>query len=285
MTWADIDLSHVSMVDKWILYRFDQVLKNVTANMEKYEFALVGNELYSFIWDDFCSWYIELSKAGLQSEDDDIKCATRSTLVTVLSGIVRLLHPFMPFVSEEIYLAMPHEKESINLEAWPTQIAVDIDTQTIADMQQLLTMISAVREIKKDYHLKPSTDISIIVKDMDGRLNTGYPAIHAILAKMCHADWICEETEEEMVSRSILNGTVSVPLASVMNIEEEIQKTEKEIQKLEGEIKRGEGMLKNENFIAKAPQMKIDSEKEKLENYKAQHHMACERLKELKNKK
>ena len=146
-------------------------------------------------------------------------------------------------------------------------------------------MISAVREIKKDYHLKPSTDISIIVKDMDGRLNTGYPAIHAILAKMCHADWICEETEEEMVSRSILNGTVSVPLASVMNIEEEIQKTEKEIQKLEGEIKRGEGMLKNENFIAKAPQMKIDSEKEKLENYKAQHHMACERLKELKNKK
>ncbi len=285
MTCADIDLSHVSMVDKWILYRFDQVLKNVTANMEKYEFALVGNELYSFIWDDFCSWYIELSKAGLQSEDDDIKCATRSTLVTVLSGIVRLLHPFMPFVSEEIYLAMPHEKESINLEAWPTQIAVDIDTQTIADMQQLLTMISAVREIKKDYHLKPSTDISIIVKDMDGRLNTGYPAIHAILAKMCHADWICEETEEEMVSRSILNGTVSVPLASVMNIEEEIQKTEKEIQKLEGEIKRGEGMLKNENFIAKAPQMKIDSEKEKLENYKAQHHMACERLKELKNKK
>lgn len=285
MTCTDIDLSHVSMVDKWILYRFDQVLKNVTANMEKYEFALVGNELYSFIWDDFCSWYIELSKAGLQSEDDDIKCATRSTLVTVLSGIVRLLHPFMPFVSEEIYLAMPHEKESINLEAWPTQIAVDIDTQTIADMQQLLTMISAVREIKKDYHLKPSTDISIIVKDMDGRLNTGYPAIHAILAKMCHADWICEETEEEMVSRSILNGTVSVPLASVMNIEEEIQKTEKEIQKLEGEIKRGEGMLKNENFIAKAPQMKIDSEKEKLENYKAQHHMACERLKELKNKK
>ena len=114
MEIEDIDLTNVSMIDKWILKRFNEVLQSVTANMEKYEYALVGNELYSFIWDDFCSWYIELSKAGLQSEDETVRKAAQSTLVTVLSGIVRMLHPFMPFVTEEIYLAIPHTKESIN---------------------------------------------------------------------------------------------------------------------------------------------------------------------------
>ena len=112
MEVSDIDLSNASMIDKWILKRFNEVLENVTANMEKYEYALVGNELYSFIWDDFCSWYIELSKAGLSSDDETLRRATQSTLVTVLSGIVRMLHPFMPFVTEEIYLAIPHTQES-----------------------------------------------------------------------------------------------------------------------------------------------------------------------------
>lgn len=284
MTIEDIDVTNASMIDKWIIHRFHEVLANVTANMDKYEFALVGNELYSFIWDDFCSWYIELSKAGLQSENTEIKHATQSTLVLILSGIVRLLHPFMPFVSEEIYLAIPHDKESINLETWPKTIDVEIDVKEMEDVQRLLTMITAVREIKKDYNLKPSADINIIVKDGNGNLQEGSSAICAILLKMCHANWISEESNEEMVSRTILNGTISVPLAAVMNIEEEIQKTEKEIKQLEGEIRRGEGMLKNENFLAKAPQAKVDNEKEKLEGYKNQYQLACQRLAELKSK-
>ena len=123
------------MIDKWILKRFNEVLENVTENMEKYEFALVGNELYNFVWDDFCSWYIELSKAGLQSADATVVTAARSTLVIVLRGIVRMLHPFMPFVTEEIYQAIPHLEESICISKYPTvkkDIAIVVDKNITA---------------------------------------------------------------------------------------------------------------------------------------------------------
>ena len=119
-TLDDIDLSTLSITDTWILNRLNETIASVTANMDKYEFALVGNELYSFIWDDFCSWYIELSKAGLNSEDAQVKRATQSTLIVCLRAIIRLLHPFMPFVTEEIYSVLPHTEEACCLAAWPT---------------------------------------------------------------------------------------------------------------------------------------------------------------------
>ncbi len=157
MKLEDLDLSDASIVDKWILKRFNTVLKSVTSNMDKYEFALVGNELYSFIWDDFCSWYIELSKAALNGEDgtEAAKKAAVSTLVSVLSGIVRLIHPFMPFVSEEIYGILPRKHESINEESWPQPFDVDMSESESEKISQLITMIQAVREIKTQYHLKP----------------------------------------------------------------------------------------------------------------------------------
>ena len=284
MTLEEVDLSNVSIIDKWILTRFNEVLENVTNNMDKYEFALVGNELYSFIWDDFCSWYIELSKAGLQSGDGKAVTAAKSTLITVLSGIIRMLEPFMPFVSEEIYLSMPHALDSINKEAWPEKVDIHMSEDEMTSVKQLITMIEAVRAIKVDYNLKPSMDINVIIKDEKETMITPDEKINAILQKMCHASWTAQESSEEMVTRPILNGTLSVPLASIINVEEEIEKLSKELKRLTGEIKRGEGMLSNPNFVNKAPEAKVNAEKEKLEGYKSQYAIVEKQLEEMKKK-
>ena len=284
MEVSDIDLSNASMIDKWILKRFNEVLENVTANMEKYEYALVGNELYSFIWDDFCSWYIELSKAGLSSDDETLRRATQSTLVTVLSGIVRMLHPFMPFVTEEIYLAIPHTQESINLEAWPCAVDAAMSEEEMTAIRQLITMIEAVRSLKVDYNLKPSMDIEVIIRDENGKNMPSVSYINANLQKMCHATWIDEDSAVEMAVRPILNGTLNVPLAAIINVEEEIEKLSKEIKRLQQEIKRGEGMLSNPNFVNKAPEAKVNAEREKLEGYRSQYAIVEKQLEEMKKK-
>lgn len=285
MEVSDIDLSNASMIDKWILKRFNEVLESVTTNMEKYEYALVGNELYSFIWDDFCSWYIELSKAGLSSDDDTVRKAAQSTLVTVLSGIVRMLQPFMPFVTEEIYLSIPHTEESINLEVWPCAVEVAMSDEEMTAIRQLITMIEAVRSLRVDYNLKPSMDIDVIIRDEHGTALPSVAYINAILQKMCHATWIdADEQNEEMAVRPILHGTLNVPLAAILNVAEEIEKLSKEIKRLKQEIKRGEGMLSNPNFVNKAPQAKVDAEREKLEGYRSQYAIVEKQLEDMRKK-
>ena len=285
MEVSDIDLSNASMIDKWILKRFNEVLESVTANMEKYEYALVGNELYSFIWDDFCSWYIELSKAGLSSDDDTVRKAAQSTLVTVLSGIVRMLQPFMPFVTEEIYLSIPHTEESINLEVWPRVVEVAMSDEEMTAIRQLITMIEAVRSLRVDYNLKPSMDIDVIIRDEHGTALPSVAYINAILQKMCHATWIdADEQNKEMAVRPILHGTLNVPLAAILNVAEEIEKLSREIKRLKQEIKRGEGMLSNPNFVNKAPQAKVDAEREKLEGYRSQYTIVEKQLEDMRKK-
>lgn len=280
-----VDLAHASTIDKWILKRFDEVLASVTENMEKYEFALVGNELYSFIWDDFCSWYIELSKAGLQSEDATVKHAAQSTLFVVLQGIVKMLHPFMPFVTEEIYLSLPHEKESINLESWPKPAAAAMSEEEMFAVRQLLSMISAVREIKTDYQLKPSTPLEIAIKDEHGAWKQIDENMAAILQKMCHASCTSFAEDVEVVARPIYGGTLFTPLAAMVDLEEEIAKLEKELDRLSKEVKRSEGMLRNENFVKKAPAAKVEEVREKLERYQKQYAIVQEELAEMKKKK
>ncbi|MEG1066352.1 MAG: valine--tRNA ligase, partial [Erysipelotrichaceae bacterium] len=282
-TYSSIDLSHVSMIDCWILKRLDEVIANVNINMDKYEFALVGNELYSFIWNDFCSWYIEFAKAGLNSDDAVLKLATQSTLLTLINAIVVLIHPFMPFVSEEIYLSIPHRHASINLEAWPTATNIAMSDEQMSDIANMITMIEAIREIKLNYHLKPSYEIDVCIKDNDGNVCNISEDIKAILAKMCHAT-IINSIEGEAVVRPLHVGSLSVAIADIVNIEEEIIKLEADLIKLEQEIKRGTAMLSNTNFVAKAPAAKIEAEQTKLTNYKNQYEIVAKQLLEMKNK-
>ncbi|MFV0381386.1 MAG: valine--tRNA ligase [Breznakia sp.] len=264
---SDISLIHASIIDKWMLQRFNETLQNVSRNMDKFEFSLVGNELYGFIWDDFCSWYIELSKAGLQSDETKVVMASKSTLLVVLSGILKMIQPFMPFVTEELYLAIPHAQESINLETWPTTFDVSLEVNEREQVDMLISMITTIREIKAEYNLKPSAQVQVIVKNRKDEVQPSIAFIAAIMDTMCHASWTSVNTSEEMVVRAISNGSIAIPLAELIDPKAELLKLQKEKDKLLQEIKRGQGMLENANFMNKAPKEKVDQEKSKLQDY------------------
>ena len=280
MKVEDVDLTHLSLADAWIINRLNETITHVTENMEKYEFALVGNELYSFVWDDFCSWYVEMSKTALNGTDEVAKRAAQSTLYVCLKAIVGLLQPFMPFVTEEIYDLLPGAKESINLESWPTMIE-NVTACDLTAMARAISAIQKIREVKIVNDLKPSTLIHIALKDLDGNTIKADEAMSAIIMKLARAEW-WDTLEGDLTVEAIQGGSLYIPSSELSNPEEEIKKLEAEIERLKSEIARSTGILSNQGFIAKAPATKIENEKQKLEAYQKQYAVIEERLNVLK---
>ena len=278
-TLGDINLDNAGMIDRWIIKRFNETLDNITTNMDKYEFALVGNELYNFIWDDFCNWYIELAKAGLSSDDQKIKEATQSTLITILMGIVKLLHPFMPFVTEEIYLSLPHTKAALCIDQWPQPIMIEYQLASVK-CERLINIIKGIRELKNDCKLKPKTELSIMLKDKNENLIDPDEIMAPILLKMTNAKWV-NDLDGELMIKPINNGTLYVPQAQVIDKEAETIRLNLEMKKLTSEIERSLNMLGNPNFTDRAPIEKVNLEKQKLTEYQRQFDLINERLKEL----
>ena len=280
MKVEDVDLTQLSLADAWIINRLNETITHVTENMEKYEFALVGNELYSFVWDDFCSWYVEMSKTALNGTDEVAKRAAQSTLYVCLKAIVGLLQPFMPFVTEEIYDLLPGAKESINLESWPTVIE-NVTACDLTAMARAISAIQKIREVKIVNDLKPSTLIHIALKDLDGNTIKADEAMSAIIMKLAKAEWQ-DTLEGDLTVEAIQGGSLYIPSSELSNPEEEIKKLEAEIERLKSEIARSTGILSNQGFIAKAPAAKIENEKQKLEAYQKQYAVIEERLNVLK---
>lgn len=280
MKVEDVDLTHLSLADAWIINRLNETITHVTENMEKYEFALVGNELYSFVWEDFCSWYVEMSKTALNGTDEVAKRAAQSTLYVCLKAIVGLLQPFMPFVTEEIYDLLPGAKESINLESWPTMIE-NVTACDLTAMARAISAIQKIREVKIVNDLKPSTLIHIALKDLDGNTIKADEAMSAIIMKLAKAEWQ-DTLEGDLTVEAIQGGSLYIPSSELSNPEEEIKKLEAEIERLKSEIARSTGILSNQGFIAKAPAAKIENEKQKLEAYQKQYAVIEERLNVLK---
>ena len=280
MKVEDVNLTNLSLADLWIINRLNETITHVTENMEKYEFALVGNELYSFVWDDFCSWYVEMSKTALNGTDEVAKHAAQSTLYVCLKAIVSLLQPFMPFVTEEIYDLLPGAKESINLESWPTVIE-NVTTCDLTAMARVISAIQKIREVKIVNDLKPSTLIHIALKDLDGNTIMADEPMSAIIMKLAKAQWQ-DTLEGDLTVEAIQGGSLYIPSNELSNPEEEIKKLEAEIERLKSEIARSTGILSNQGFIAKAPAAKIENEKQKLEAYQKQYAVIEERLNVLK---
>lgn len=255
------------------------MLGHVSDNMEKYEFALVGNELYGFVWDDFCSQYIEMCKASLNSEDENVKKAAQSTLYYVLNAIVRLLHPFMPFVTEEIYLTMPHRYESICLETWPKQ-PENLPACDLASMDRLVSVINRIREVKNTAGLKPSAHLDVMIKDLDGNILKPDPEKAAMLERMAKAAWV-DSLSGDQSMETVANGTLWIPSAELLDKEAEIAKLKAEQERLNKELARSHGILGNKGFLAKAPAAKVESEKKKLADYEKQLAAVNERLSAL----
>ena len=270
------ELKLLSLTDHWIIERLNNTIKQVTMNLDRYEFAIAGNELYSFVWDDFCSNYIEFAKSGLNSDNKKIKNATLNTLLYVLEAILKLLHPYIPFVTEEIYQAIHTSEDTICKEKWPeTYDGVDLNAADKVDT--LIEIIKEVRELKTENNIKPSQELSMAV-ETEFAIDDSFKAI---LLKMVKAN-IVDGINGETIVRPISKGKVYFAMNEVVNVEEEIAKIEKELKNLEAEINRSNGILSNENFIKKAPLSKVESEKEKLAKYQTSYDTLLAKLKELK---
>ena len=276
-----LQLDKLSSSDKWILSRFSEVLDHVTANMEKYELSMVGNELYNFVWDDFCSWYIELSKATLFSEDADVVKSTKAVLYTVMINILKLLSPFMPFVTEEIYLDLPHEKESLNVETWPEKIDFAYTEAEKQEMAIVMSAIETVREVKTNYDMKPSKDLVISLRDQDNAWIGLSKDANAVMDKMCHAQNVEELGSDDILSRTISHAVFTCAMGDLIDFEKEKTKLSNALEHLEKEIKRSTGMLNNKGFVAKAPAAKVQQEKDKLASYQEQYELTKKQYDEL----
>lgn len=280
-TIDDVSLTNMSSIDHWILNRLNQTNQIVRQHMDEYEFAQVGSELTKFIWEDFCSWYIELSKAQLQSEDPEVLHTTYSTLLVVLTGIVKMIHPFMPFVSEALYLALPHQKESINLETWP-EIVEGIDVSTTDSVNRLIELIEQLRKTRVDFNIKPATELSGAIYDVDQNLIKLDEDLATMLYKLAKTK-LYDELQDETLVLPLSFGSLELVKSELIDKEAEMLRLLKEKEHFEEEISRGEKMLANENFVSKAPKAKVNEEREKLANYKHQYEVVLEQLEKVQN--
>ena len=279
--FEDIDLSNLNNIDSWIISKFNATLEDINKNMEKYEFAMVGNQLYSFVWNDFCSWYIELAKSTINSADATVSKASKSTLLVILTNILKMLHPFMPFVTERIYAEMPRESESLCISKWPTTIDVD-DTRN-DEVDLLIEIISEVRSLRVDYNLKPSVEFDIALLDADANEISIDSKTNDMLYKLTKVS--CKHLNgTDLIVRPLIRARLVVDASQIVDYKAEFSKLTKEKERLDNEIIRAEKMLANTNFISKAPLEKIESEKKKLTDYKAQQLVVLEQLKQLQQK-
>lgn len=288
MTYDEIDLTgEKSVADKWILTRLNETIERVTSLAERYEFGEVGRELYNFIWDDFCSWYIEMAKLPLYGEDEAAKKTTRSILAYVLDQTMRLLHPFMPFITEEIWQHLPHEGESITVAAWPT-VRTDLHFADEADnMKLLMDIIRSVRNIRAEVNTPMSKKVPLFISAKDAAAAAVLKDNQAYLEKFCNPDTLTIgeglEAPGQSMTAVVTGAQVFLPLVGLINLEEEIARLEKELEKWAKEVKLVTGKLSNEKFVSKAPEALVNAEREKLADYESKHAVVLKRLEELKN--
>ncbi|WP_341320894.1 valine--tRNA ligase [Solibacillus sp. FSL H8-0523] len=287
LTFEQIDLTgDLSTADKWILTRLNETIERVTALSDKYEFGEVGRELYNFIWDDFCSWYIEMAKLPLYGEDEAAKLTTRSVLAYVLDNTMRLLHPLMPFVTEEIWQHLPHEGESITVAAWPTVNPAFNFKAEAGDMQLLMDLIRSVRNIRAEVNTPMSKKVAMTISAKDAATASVLEANKGYIEKFCNPDGLtigaAIEAPAQAMSAVISGAEIFMPLAGLININEEIVRLEKELEKWAKEVKLVSGKLSNERFVSKAPEALVAVEREKLADYEAKYSTVEKRIAELK---
>lgn len=261
--------SDLSPIDLWISERFDVTLEKVTSAMEKFEFSLAGSFLYDFVWNDYCSWYIELSKANLNSEDQKVKEATTQTLVSVLRNILKLCHPSIPFVTEKIYENF--EEGALCIQSWPTSYNYK-DEKALKDVSELIALVSDIRALRVEYNIKPSLGLEI---QIDHEF-----AFAEHLEKLVKVS-LTNNLQGELMVRAYEGGSYSIDGSKLIDKEAEKIRLEKDQARLVSEIKRSEGMLNNKRFVDSAPVSKLEEEKAKYEAYKQQLEVVVEALKKL----
>ena len=259
--------SELALEDKWLLNKFNQLTKTVNDNLQNFELGIALSEIYSFTWDTFCDWYIEMVKSRIFEEGTASSLTAKRVLVQVLTGILKLLHPYMPFITEEIYQALPHTIESIMIADYPAYNS-ELDFSSEAeDVERIIGCITAIRTRRAEMNIAPSKKAKLYVV-------TKYEATFAAAAKMLEKLASASEViladsydTDDAVMIATDAGNLYIPLADVIDFEKEKARLEAEMKKNDGEIERIEKKLANEGFVAKAPQAVIDGEKAKLQKY------------------
>ena len=269
--------------DKWILSKMNGLIKEVTDNMEKYELGIAVAKLNDFIWEEFCDWYIEMVKPRLYNDADETKTAAIWTLKTVLIDALKLLHPYMPFITEEIFCNIQDEEESIMISSWPVY---DEANNFAAEEKAIETIKEAVRNIRNlraDMNVAPSRKALVYVVTASEDVKNIFNNSLGFFGTLAYASEVKVQADkagipEDAVSTVIPDAVIYIPFAELVDIDKEIERLKKEEGRLQGEIKRCNGMLNNERFTSKAPQAKIDEEKAKLVKYTQMLEQVTERL-------
>ena len=275
--------ANLTDADKWILSKMNGLIKEVTDNMEKYELGIAVAKLNDFIWEEFCDWYIEMVKPRLYNDADETKTAAIWTLKTVLIDALKLLHPYMPFITEEIFCNIQDEEESIMISSWPVY---DEANNFAAEEKAIETIKEAVRNIRNlraDMNVAPSRKALVYVVTASEDVKNIFNNSLGFFGTLAYASEVKVQADkagipEDAVSTVIPDAVIYIPFAELVDIDKEIERLKKEEGRLQGEIKRCNGMLNNEKFTSKAPQAKIDEEKAKLIKYTQMLEQVTERL-------
>lgn len=285
--YSKVSLEKCSLnnASKWILNRLNKVIKEVDANFDKYEFGEVARSLYNFVWNDFASWYIEICKVDLTSDDETNKNVTKNVLLYVLEAIIKMLHPFVPFVTEEIYQSIPHDKESIMIADWPVvNPAFDFDKEEAA-MDTVMNVITNVRNERAKASKAPKEPITITLQVKSSEVKATLDDCKSYLVKFTNPKELTITTEKPATSDNVVvvldELTIYIPTTDLVDINEVLANLNKEKARLEGELLRSEKMLSNEAFVSKAPAAKLQAERDKQEAYKKQYAEVLEHIAQM----
>ncbi len=287
MIYEDIDLSNVtSIVDQWILTRLNETIAKVTDRFDAFEFGEAGRALYHFIWNDFCDWYIEMSKEVLQGDDEAAKHTTRSVLSYVLEQMLALLHPIMPFVTEEIWQHIPHQGNSIVTAKYPEVEESQIHQEAARHMEALISFIRSIRTARNENNVAPSKPIAIHVKANSQEILTMLEENKEYINRFANPSELKMALDTEIPDQAMTlffsDGEIYLPLAGFIDIDEEIQRLEAELAKWASEVERVDKKLANQGFVNNAPANLVEKERQKGQDYQQKYQATKERLADLK---
>ena len=282
---SKIDFKSLNLPSKWILHKLNEVIKAFDYNMDKYEFGEAAKALYTFVWDDFASIYVEISKVDLASNDENNIIGTKNVLVYVLTSIVKLLHPFIPFITEEIYQVLPHTEKSITISKWPLYNKEFDDLHAKEAIDDLWQIITSVRNERSKANKAPKEPISITIYAKDENTLNIFNETKKYIERFANPKELTLTDKDINPKGNVIvvleNANIYIPESDLVDREEVIKSLNAKKAKLEGELERSRKMLSNESFVSKAPKEKIENEKAKQESYLQQYNDVINALKEL----
>jgi valyl-tRNA synthetase len=285
---TDVALDELAPADKWILSKVNTLAKDVTENMENYDLGVAVQKIYDFIWEEFCDWYIEMAKPRLWNEEDTTKSAALWTLKTVLTESLKLLHPYMPFITEEIFLNLTDE-ETIMLSAWPKFHAEWNFPEAEAAIDRCKDLVKGIRNVRTQMDVPPSRKAKLFVVSDNEAVRSVFEANRDVYTNLAFSSEILVQADkegigEDAVSVVIPDAVAYLPLEDLVDFEKEKERLNKEKEKLTKELARSRGMLSNEKFLNNAKPEKVQEEQDKLKKYEQMMAQVEERLASVQNR-